>query len=44
MNRPADVNNFERIPFHEHADENFANRSAEVEDFLNRLSPQLLCK
>ncbi|CAG8506916.1 6063_t:CDS:10 [Funneliformis caledonium] len=42
LKRPADINNFERIPFHEHADENFVNRSADVEDFLNRLSPQLL--
>ncbi|RIA91973.1 hypothetical protein C1645_875104 [Glomus cerebriforme] len=38
INRPTDVNNFERISFHEHADENFVNRTTEVEDFLNRLS------
>ncbi|CAI2162719.1 3578_t:CDS:10 [Funneliformis geosporum] len=42
LKRPTDINNFERIPFHEHADENFVNRSADVEEFLNRLSPQLL--
>ena len=44
INRPTDINKFERIPFHEHADENFINRSTEVDDFLNRLSPQLLGK
>ncbi|CAG8461694.1 2458_t:CDS:10 [Rhizophagus irregularis] len=44
INRPTDVNKFERIPFHEHADENFINRPTEVEDFLNRLSPQLLTR